>query len=154
MTRHDVVDAAFSLFVVLLLAVVLVAAAEAKPQATPAADSCRRADRTIVVDLDNTRHISILRHAWAAISDGQPERLHVARDLADRHRREALRGIPTKPGFDRDEYAPAFSREGGRGASVRYIRSSVNRSAGAVMGNQLEDYCDGQRFRLERRPRR
>jgi len=30
-----------------------------------------------------------------------------------------LRGIPTKKGFDRDEYPPAMSDEGGKGADVR-----------------------------------
>jgi hypothetical protein len=43
---------------------------------------------------------------------------------------------------------PAMAREGGKGAHVRYVRSSENRSAGSFMGNKLEDYCSRQRFRL------
>jgi hypothetical protein len=40
--------------------------------------------------------------------------------------------------------------EGGEGASVRYVRSAANRSAGSVMRNQLAPYCDEQRFTFER----
>ena len=46
----------------------------------------------------------------------------------------ALQGIPTRSGFDRDEYPPAVAREGGKGAHVRYVRSSENRSAGPTWG--------------------
>jgi hypothetical protein len=44
-----------------------------------------------------------------------------------------LKGIPTKPGYDRDEYPPAMSDEGATGANVRYVLSAENRSAGSVM---------------------
>jgi hypothetical protein len=40
--------------------------------------------------------------------------------------------------------------EGGEDASVRYILSSENRSAGGVMKGQLRPYCDKQRFVIER----
>ena len=61
-----------------------------------------------------------------------------------------MRGIPTKKGFDRDEYPPAMSDEGGKGADVRYVRSAENRSAGSVMSHQLAPYCNEQRFIFER----
>jgi Deoxyribonuclease NucA/NucB len=61
-----------------------------------------------------------------------------------------LRGIPTKEGFDRDEYPPAIADEGGKGASVRYIKSVENRSADGLMGRQLARYCDQQSFVFER----
>ena len=63
---------------------------------------------------------------------------------------------------DRDEYPPAFADEGGRDgpvdsprgrlADVDWVLASENRSAGAVMGNRLAPYCDGQAFRFERKP--
>lgn len=136
--------------VVLLVAAIV--ATQPAPQAEAA--SCKRQSRTVVVDLDNRKHITVLRHVWYAIRrDDQAERLTIDRRGADRNRQASLRRVPTRPGYDRDEYPPALSDEGGAGASVRYIRASINRSAGAVMGNQLEDYCDGQRFRFERRAR-
>lgn len=150
MTRRDVTDALFGLLIVLLLTVALWGIKDAV-----ASEPCDTSRRTVIVDLDNQRHIKVLRHVWYATSRGrESEHLHIERDGADARRRAALRGIPTKAGFDRDEYPPAIAREGGAGASVRYIPASVNRSAGAVMGDQLEAYCDGQSFRFERRPRR
>jgi hypothetical protein len=55
-----------------------------------------------------------------------------------------------KRGYDRDEYPPAISDEGGKGADVRYVRSAENRSAGSVMRYQLAPYCNEQRFIFER----
>jgi hypothetical protein len=76
--------------------------------------------------------------------------LHICRYEATANRRASLRGIPTKKGYDRDEYPPAMADEGGKGASVRYILSSENRSAGGVMSHQLAPYCNEQRFIFER----
>jgi hypothetical protein len=45
---------------------------------------------------------------------GKPRILHIRRDEADANRRASLRGIATKPGFDRDEYPPAMSDERGK----------------------------------------
>lgn len=114
------------------------------------APSCRTQQRPAVVDLDDRAHDRVLDHAHDAIRKGHPRRLHIDRHGAEENREESLRGIPTKPGYDRDEYPPAVSREGGRGADVRYVESRENRSAGSVMGRQLRGFCDGQSFELER----
>ena len=69
-----------------------------------------------------------------------------------------LKDVLTARGFDRDEYPPAVGRGKGAGlqrgtrprgwrADVRYVPSSENRSHGAVLGNLLEDFCNGTRFR-------
>lgn len=120
---------------------------------TADSSACVRTDALVVVDLKNRKHRHILDHVWDSWRKGHPRRLHIARNEADDNRDASLEGIPTKPGFDRDEYPPAMSDEGGEGASVRYVRSAENRSAGAVMGNQLSGFCNGQRWRFERRPR-
>lgn len=120
--------------------------------ARESSDCKRRNKRAVVVNLDNRKHRHVLDHAWDAIRDGAPPHLTIDRDESDANRRASTRGIPTKPGYDRDEYPPAMSDQGGKGADVRYVRSAENRSAGAVMGNQLRSFCDGQRFRYERRP--
>lgn len=114
--------------------------------------SCASQESAVVVDLDNQKHARVLGHAWSAISQGRPILLHIDRKGADENRRESLRGIPTKKGFDRDEYPPAIAEEGGVGASVRLIRSSENRSAGSIMGRQLRPWCNGQLFMYEGRP--
>jgi hypothetical protein len=68
------------------------------------------------------------------------------------------RDIPTRDGFDRDEYPPAVGR--GRGtassgeaipkgwrADVAYVGSHENRSHGARLGIKLRRFCDGTKFR-------
>jgi hypothetical protein len=131
--------------------------------------ACKHTKRTIIVNLDNHRHRAVLRHAWAAIADGQPRILHIDRAGADHNRDQSLAGVPSwgqltakqhqridpdHPNelHDRDEYPPAESDEGGKGADIRYVLAGVNRSAGAVMGAQLAPYCDGTTFRFEKKP--
>ncbi len=123
-----------------------------KPGKQPSGDkpksSCKRVARTIRVTLSRKRYPGSTAHIRSAIRKGEARILHIARNLAKRHRRQSLKGIPTKRGFDRDEYPPAMSREGGKGADVRYVRSSDNRGAGASMGAQLRPYCNKQAFRF------
>lgn len=112
------------------------------------AAACRRVRNTVRVHLDDDRYPFTADHILDAIRNGERRLLHIDRRHADEHREEALRGIPTKPGFDRDEYPPAASREGGRGADVRYVPFRDNRGAGSSMGSQLRPYCEGQAFRF------
>jgi hypothetical protein len=82
------------------------------------------------------------------IADAQLGTLHLDRRHAERHRDASLRGVATRPGYDRDEQPPAVSREGGRGADVRLVPARENRSQGSAMGHRLRRFCDGQAFRL------
>ena len=116
--------------------------------------ACTRTTRLVLVDLDDIKHRRIIDHALDARIGGHPRVLHIQRSEAKANRRASLTGIATKRGHDRDEYPPAMSDEGGKGADVRYVRSAENRSAGSVMRRQLAPYCDGQRFILERWPNR
>jgi hypothetical protein len=111
---------------------------------------CKLSSKLVVVDLGNYKHRHILDHVFDARRKGKPRVLHIRRYEATANRRASLKGIPTKPGYDRDEYPPAASDEGGKGADVRYVLSSENRSAGSVMRNQLAPYCNEQRFIFER----
>ena len=113
-----------------------------------AADSgCIRQKRSVVVSL--TKYPNIADHVRDAIAAGQPVILHIDRKHADEHRAESTDDLPTRPGYDRDEYPPAMSREGGESADVRHVKSRENRAAGASMGGQLRGYCNGQAFRLK-----
>jgi hypothetical protein len=102
------------------------------------------------VNFDDTRHNNIIDHAFDARRVVHPRTLRIARDEADANRKASLQGIPTQRGFDRDEYPPAMSDQGGEGASVRYIEFRENRSPGRLMGERLRPFCDGQRFYFER----
>jgi hypothetical protein len=133
------------------------------PQATPAATSaaarkdpskttagepgCIRKSGAVLVSLTKYPHIG--DHVRDAIRSGQPVILHVDRAHADEHRGRSTDDLPAKRGYDRDEYPPAMSREGGESAHVRYVKSSENRAAGASMGGQLRRYRNGQAFRLK-----
>jgi len=82
-------------------------------------------------------------HIEDAIKNGHPDLITIDRTMADANRAASLDGIPTKPGFDRDEWPMAMFTEGGDGASIRYINPSDNRGAGSAIGNGLRKYPDG-----------
>lgn len=63
----------------------------------------------------------------------------------------AAAGVPTKHGYDRDEYPPAEGRSSSL-ADIRYVPSHENRSQGASMGGQLRVWCNGQEYRLVKAP--
>lgn len=117
------------------------------PNAHP--QSCERTRLAVVVNLKDVEHRQTIAHVFNSLLSGQPRILHIDRADSEAHRAASLRGVPTKPGFDRDEYPPAMSAEGGAGADVAYVPRHDNRSAGAKMGNDLSGYCEGQAFILE-----
>lgn len=84
-------------------------------------------------------------HIKAAIEKGESAVCTIDRKGADENRQESLKGIPTKDGYDRDEWPMAMCAEGGTGADVEYVPSSDNRGSGSYIGNQLEAYTDGTR---------
>lgn len=87
-------------------------------------------------------------HIASAILSGKSAICTIDRDGADANREASLAGIPTREGYDRDEWPMAMCEEGGAGASVAYVESSDNRGAGAWVGNALEKYPDGTRVKF------
>lgn len=77
-----------------------------------------------------------------------PTVLTIDRGGADARRADSLRGIATAPPLDRDEYPPAMFKEGGTGASVKYIPESDNRGSGSAMGSALHSLPDGTRVKI------
>jgi hypothetical protein len=128
-----------------LLAVLMVGATLAQDSA------CVRVDGPggVYVNLANDANAEAITHVREAVARGEARILHWDPDNADRRRSLSLRGVPTRTGFDRDEYPPAASVEGGTGADIAYIDPGDNRSAGSRMSAQMRPYCDGQAFILE-----
>ena len=112
------------------------------------AEACQRQYHSVYVELDMSRYPETTGHFQDAIAAGEAALLHIDRENAALHREQSLAAFPPRTGFDRDEYPPAMSEEGGYGADVRYIDPSDNRGAGSSMGNQLEDWCEEQPFRI------
>jgi hypothetical protein len=120
--------------------------------------ACKRPSSVEVLWFSARRYPHIRRHVLRALRRGWPRTLVLDRPGASARRNRLLRGIPTRPGFDRDEYPPAIARGVGPGltrgvapvgwlADVEYVPSRENRSQGAVLGHDLHPFCDGARFR-------
>jgi hypothetical protein len=142
-----------------LLAVVLSPTATTAHAPGLAAAQCVRPAGVQRLVFIATEYPNIRRHfRRAVLRRGWPRRLVLNRRGADERRERLLRDIPTRDGFDRDEYPPAVGRGRGPGlergrdprgwkADVRHVPSSENRSHGASLGTQLEPFCNGTRFR-------
>lgn len=102
----------------------------------------------LVLEFPSQRFPETAAHIQAAVENGHSSICTIDRKGADQNRDESLRGIPTKRGFDRDEWPMAMCAEGGRGADIAYISPSDNRGAGSWVSNQLEDYPDGTRVQF------
>ena len=63
------------------------------------------------VGLSKTKYPAVRAHWERAIAKGWPRTLTVHRKGAERRRSRLLAGTATRPGKDRDEYPPAFTRE-------------------------------------------
>lgn len=127
--------------------------------AAPAAAAvCEKPRRVQTISFSATKYPTIRRHVLDAVAAGWPRTLVVNRPAASARRTRLLRGVPTRRGFDRDEYPPAVGRGKGTGlvrgssprgwkASVAYVPSSENRSHGSRLGLELRRFCDGTRVR-------
>ncbi|WP_282943406.1 NucA/NucB deoxyribonuclease domain-containing protein [Paenibacillus sp. RC67] len=83
------------------------------------------------------------QHIKDAIASGESSICTIDRKGAEDNRKKSLHAIPTKKGYDRDEWPMAMCSEGGEGADIRYISPSDNRGAGSWVSNQVEKYPDG-----------
>lgn len=123
----------------------LVAVAASGPPPKP----CVHAQRAQSIKMVVSKYPNIvkdIKHSWTL---GYPKTLTINRLWVDRRRDKLLNGpngLPTKPGFDRDEAPAAVLRDTVR-AYVAYVPSRENRSAGASLGHQISDLCDGVRVR-------
>lgn len=99
----------------------------------------------IVLEFPSDRYPETARHIRNAIAAGKSPICTIDRDGAEENRSRSLRGIPTKKGYDRDEWPMALCGEGGDNAHIEYISPSDNRGAGSWVGHALEPYPNGTR---------
>ncbi|MCY9668235.1 NucA/NucB deoxyribonuclease domain-containing protein [Paenibacillus alginolyticus] len=101
---------------------------------------------TIIVPSD--RFPETAAHIKAAEEHGKSNICTIDRKGADENRKESLKGVPTKKGYDRDEYPMAMCAEGGKGADIEYVTPADNRGAGSYIANQLEKFEDGKKVKI------
>jgi RHS repeat-associated protein len=101
-----------------------------------------------VLKISKKEYPETAEHIADAIKSGRADIVEIARDGAKDNRKASLFGIPTKAGFDRDEWPMAMFKEGGNGASIRYINPSDNRGAGSSIGSALSKLDDGTLIKI------
>jgi hypothetical protein len=106
-------------------------------------------NNVVDVTIDSQKYPDAAKHIDDAQAAGQPSVLTIQRSGAAGRREEAVSGHGITAGMDRDEYPPAFTAEGGAGASVRNIPRADNRGAGACIGNQCRSLPDGSKIRVK-----
>lgn len=131
-------------------------------------DGCRTQSGVVRVEVSVSKYPHVWRHMVDAragrntASDGKtivfnhlrwPTVLRKNNHGEDARRAAAFRAshVPPKKGFNRDEYPPAEGRSSDL-ADIRYVPEHENKSQGTSMGNQLRRWCNGQRYRLVRKP--
>jgi hypothetical protein len=134
----------------------------APPPAVRTKSSCSRPSAVQSLRFSAAKYPNISRHTRLAIAHGWPSVMVLNRRGTDQRRDRLLQGVPTRSGFDRDEYPAAVGRGRANGsrhglvrgtgptgwkADVMYVPSSENRSHGSSMGAKLRRFCEGTRFR-------
>ena len=102
----------------------------------------------VILEFPADKYPATAAHIASAILAGHSAACTIDRAGAEKRREASLAGIPTREGYDRDEWPMAMCAEGGEGASVAYIDPAENRGAGSWVGNQLEKYQDGTRVKF------
>lgn len=115
-----------------------------------AAATTKEAEQTVAkeIKVDYDKHPEAAQHIDDAQAAGHPDVVTVDKPNAKPQRQAATGDVAKVPGKQLDEYPPAFSKEGGKGASVRPISPADNMGAGAAMGNQIRDIPDGAKVRI------
>jgi hypothetical protein len=123
---------------------------------------CKRPKSVKILSFSKAKYPNIRAHYLRAVAKGWPRIMVVNRKGADARRDRLLEDIPTKAGFDRDEYPAAVGRGRSSGlskaltrgitpigwmADVEYVPSGENRSHGSSLGAKLRRLCNGARFR-------
>lgn len=101
-----------------------------------------------VIYFPANRYPQTAEHIQKAIAKGESDICTIDRNGAEERRDESLKGIPTKKGYDRDEWPMAVCMEGGKGADIEYVKPKDNRGAGGWIGNRLEGFPDGTKVKF------
>lgn len=102
--------------------------------------------------LQRSKYPEVAAHVEHAQRNGQPTVLHIDRAGAAARRAAATGTVSLKrkpaPHYERDEYPPAMTREGGFNSNVRFLSRHGNRGAGATIRAQTSQLPDGTKIRV------
>lgn len=101
-----------------------------------------------VIEFPSNKYPETAAHIKDAIASGKTDICTIDRDGAAERRKQSLANVPTKKGYDRDEYPMAMCSEGGAGADIRYITPADNRGAGSYVGSKVGKLPDGTKFKI------
>jgi hypothetical protein len=118
-------------------------------QQVVAAAGCRRSDSAVTVSLPQSKVPLVTRHIRRAWEQGLPRTLNLRRDLAASNSQRITAGIYLHYGLDADLWPIAASRQARGRVSVVQIPAKENRQAGRIISHQLQNWCNGQRFRVK-----
>lgn len=99
-----------------------------------------------VIQFPSKKYPETAKHIKDAIDKGKSKVCTIDRNGAETNREQSLKNVPTKKGYDRDEWPMAFCKEGGTGADIEYINPSDNRGAGSWVSHQVHDIPNGTRL--------
>lgn len=102
----------------------------------------------VTLQFPSDRYPETAQHIKEAIQTGKSSVCTIDREGAEQNRKHSLAGVPTRKGYDRDEWPMAMCSEGGNGANVKYIAPKDNRGAGSWVSHQLDEYEDGTRVKF------
>ncbi|AXY11570.1 sporulation protein (plasmid) [Bacillus thuringiensis LM1212] len=101
-----------------------------------------------VIEFPSSKYPETGAHIKEAIKKGKTDICTIDRKGAADRRKQSLAGVPTKKGYDRDEYPMAMCKEGGSGADIKYIKPADNRGAGSFIGNKVDNLPDGAQVKI------
>ncbi|MDA2637859.1 NucA/NucB deoxyribonuclease domain-containing protein [Bacillus cereus] len=101
-----------------------------------------------VLEFPSSKYPETAAHIKEAIEKGKTDICTIDRKGAADRRKQSLANIPTKKGYDRDEYPLAMCKEGGAGADIAYVKPSDNRGAGSYIGNKVEKLPNGAKVKI------
>ncbi|MBS4162571.1 DNA-entry nuclease [Klebsiella pneumoniae] len=101
------------------------------------------------ISFPSSKYPETAKHINDAIAKGASKICTIDRDGVEENRKESLKDVPTKRGYDRDEYPMAMCSEGGAGADIEYISPEDNRGAGSWVSHELHELPDGAKVLFE-----
>ncbi|PGA53031.1 NucA/NucB deoxyribonuclease domain-containing protein [Bacillus toyonensis] len=101
-----------------------------------------------VIEFPSNKYPETGAHIKEAIEKGKTDICTIDRKGAADRRKQSLAGVPTRKGYDRDEYPLAMCKEGGSGADIKYIKPADNRGAGSFIGNKVDHLPDGAQVKI------